>query len=356
MRRVVAAPAARVAAHRSGGGTGGARAGGATAGNGPVRHFELLNLATGDKYDAPNVGFPVLEGLAWLAIKMNGSQEGASHRGTDLLLRRLSDGTTQNVGNVAQYDFDDAGKVVAYTVDAADQLGNGVFVLDLASGTTRALDTDRKTYDSLSWRADSTDLVALRGEQPDGKTQRENVLLAWTGAGSANPSPIVWDPSTDNSFPSGFVLSEFSAPRWSEDGSRLFVGIKEQEDKPEESSEPKANLDIYHWKDVDLQSEQIVRIAQLRRATYASALSIPSKTFVRLADDAIDVTTTADAPRSVDPTPYQHDPPEGDPSRADYYRIDTSTGQSDCSSRSTCSARWARRPTAAGSCSSRTCT
>ena len=53
-----------------------------------------------------------------------------THRGTDLLLRRLDNGMTQNIGNVNQYDFDDAGRHLAYTVDAADKLGNGVYVND----------------------------------------------------------------------------------------------------------------------------------------------------------------------------------------------------------------------------------
>jgi acetyl esterase/lipase len=302
----------------------------AAGGNGPVRHFELLNLSTGEKYDVPNAsGFQFSKGSTWLAIKLSGASGDTSHRGTDLLIRRLATGTMQNLGNVNQYDFDDAGRLVAYTVDATDRLGNGVFVLDLATGATRALDTGPMEYDALSWREDATGLVALRGEKPKGKEQRENVLLAWPDAAATSGAAVEWGPANDPSFPKDYVLSEFSAPRWSKDGSRLFVGIKEQADTSEESSEPKANLDIFHWKDVDLQSEQMIRVAQLRRATYASVLEIPSKTFVRLADDAIEnVTPTVNGRWAIgrDPTPYEHDFSEGQPSRADYYRLDTATG------------------------------
>ncbi len=323
------------AAPQRGGTRGGGTApGGGAGGNGPTRHFELLNLETGDKWDVSNAsGFQFAKGSAWLAVKLSGAGGGAggdnTHRGTDLLLRRLDNGMTQNLGNVNQYDFDDAGRHLAYTVDAADKLGNGVYVNDLATGAIRALDTRPMEYDGLSWREDATGLVVLRGEKPKGQEQKENVLLAWTDAAAAQPQAIEWEPSTDASFPKGFVLSEFSAPRWSKDGTRLFIGIKEQEPTPEETNEPQANVDVFHWNDVDLQSEQMIRVSQLRRATHASVLAIPSARFVRLADDAIEnVTPTADGRWAIgrDPTPYEHDFSEGQPSRADYYRLDTATG------------------------------
>ena len=68
--------------------------------------------------------------------------------GADLILRDLTTGADHAIGNVDQYDFDDAGKLLAYTVDAVEKLGNGVYVLDPATGTTRALNTGAATYDA----------------------------------------------------------------------------------------------------------------------------------------------------------------------------------------------------------------
>jgi hypothetical protein len=81
------------------------------------------------------------------------------------------------------------------------------------------------------------------------------------------------------------VLSEFSAPRWSRDGSRLFLGVKEQEPEPEAGDEPRANVDVWHWKDPEPQSVQIVRLNQLRRATYPSVLHLASRRFLQLGDE-----------------------------------------------------------------------
>ena len=291
-----------------------------------MRHLELLNLATGAKYDVPNAsGFQFAAGSQWLAIKMNGTPKDTSHHGTDLLLRRLATGATQNIGNVDQYDFDDAGNLIAYTVDAADRLGNGAYVIKLATGETRVLDSKPMEYAGLAWRDSSASLAVLRGEKPKDKEQRVNSLLAWTDA--ATSAPVQW---ADTSVAKGFVLSEYSAPKWSKDGTRLFLGIKEQEDVPPKSTEPQANLDIWHWKDTELQSQQMIQINQLRHATFAGDFTLATGRFVQLADSNMKtVTPTADGRWAVgsDPTPYEYDYSEGQPSRADYYRINTTTGE-----------------------------
>ena len=64
------------------------------------------------------------------------------------------------------------------------------------------------------------------------------------------------------------VVSEYTTPRWSPDGSRLFIGIKEQEPEIPAADSIKANVDVWHYKDVVPQAVQIVQIAQTRRATY----------------------------------------------------------------------------------------
>ena len=103
--------------------------------------------------------------------------------GADLILRDLATGIDHAIGNVNQYEFDDAGKLFAYTVDAAEKFGNGVYVLDPATGVTRALSTGAADYDALAWSNDGANLAALRGDKTKEMKQRENALLAWSGLG-----------------------------------------------------------------------------------------------------------------------------------------------------------------------------
>src|SRR5206468_268968 len=143
------------------------------------------------------------------------------------------------------------------------------------------------------WSTEGASLAVLRGMKAADRKQRENVLVAWSNLGKPKIDQVVYDPSKDASFPKGMVLSEFSSPRFSRDGSRLFVGIKEQEtdsSKREACSErsdcePQANVDVWHWKDPDPQSVQLVRIQQLRRTTTPAAIVLATKRFVKLGSD-----------------------------------------------------------------------
>jgi hypothetical protein len=160
---------------------------------------------TGEKSSIPNAGSWKFSGTSrWIAIRFNRPQPAAganatttpaapASNGADLILRDLTTGADHAIGNVDQYDFDDDGKLLAYTVDAVEKLGNGVYVLDPATGTTRALNTGAATYDGLAWSAEGTNLAALRGDKSKDMKQRETRFLlgrALAGAPERHSSSI----------------------------------------------------------------------------------------------------------------------------------------------------------------------
>ena len=304
----------------------GAAAGSATA----TRRLELLNLATGEKNSLGNAAtFRFAKGSKYLAVRMNKADPAAKHNGADLIVRDLATASARNVGNVAAFDFDDSGALLAYTVDAADKQGNGVYVLDPAAGTSRALASGNADFDQLAWSDEGANLSALRGEKKADNKQKDNVLLAWRNVNSASPVALVYDPSKDSAFPKEHVISEFSAPRWSKDGTRLFVGIKEQEKEIAAADSLKANVDVWHWKDPEVQSVQIVRVQQERRATYPAVLFAATKKFVRLGDEGMRaVTMTPNGKWGLGrfDEPYRGQVAWGG-SKADLMRVNTETGE-----------------------------
>ena len=308
----------------------GAGAPAGAAGAGATRRFELLTLGTGEKVAMPNVAsFKFAKGSHWIAVRLNKGDAAAKHNGADLVLRDLANGTTRNIGNVNQYEFDDAGRVLAYTVDAADKNGNGVYILDPSTGESRALSSASADYDQLSWSDDGSNLVALRGDKKAESKQKDNTVLAWTDAGSARAKLIEFDPAKDASFPKGYVVSEFTAPKWSKDGSRIFFGIKEQEKEVAAADSLKANVDVWHYKDTEIQSVQIVRLAQERRSTYPAALSVGSKHFVRLGDEDMRTVQNAASGKWAlgrFETPYRGEV-QWSGSKSDLYRVNTETGE-----------------------------
>ncbi len=304
---------------------------GAQRGTAATRRFELLDLKSGEKFTVPNpASFQFSDGGRWLAVRTNkATPSDTTHDGTDLILRELSTGATRNIGNVNAFEFDDAGQRFAYTVDAADRLGNGVYVIDLATGSRARWRAPRSTSTGSpgARRARRSPCSAATRRR---RTSRRTTCCS-SGATPASPNAkrIEYDPSKDATFPKALVLSEFAAPRWSNDGSRVFVGLKEQEAEPPKSDEPQANVDVWHWKDAELQSVQIVRLAQERRFTYPAAFSLATKKFARLGDpDMRAVQQTPNGKWAIGrlDTTYRLEVSWGG-SKADHYRINTETGE-----------------------------
>jgi dipeptidyl aminopeptidase/acylaminoacyl peptidase len=340
----------RGAARGGGRGGGTQEQGAAAAADAPARIFEVLELATGTKTTYPSVGtFAFSPDGEWLLMRPQaagapaaaeaaggrGGRGGAAASppdanapGTDLVMRQLATGNQRFVGNVGAYAFDDAGKQMAYTVRGQARLGNGVYVMALASGEQRMLDAAAADYDQLVWSAEGTNLAVLRGDKPKEKAQRENTLLLWRNVGTPGMQPTVFDPGKHSSFPGGMAISEFTAPRWATDGARVLVGLREQENEPPTSTDPQANVDVWHWKDDDPQSVQIVQLNQARRETKAAILDVASGAFRKIADDDMKTITPADnlqwAIGRVD-TPYRGQVEWG-ASKSDIYRVNLATG------------------------------
>ena len=304
------------------------QAGAPTAAPAATGHLELLNLATGEKTAIGNAtSWKFAAGSHWLAAKLAKAQADAKHNGTDLVLRDLSAGTNRLIGSVGLFDFDDAGKLLAYTVDAADKLGNGVYLLDPASGEAKQLNAMAADYDQLTWSDKGTNLAVLRGEKPKDMKHKDNVLLSWTNVGGANVKAVTYEPAKA-AFPKGMVLSEYTAPRWSKDGSRVFVGVKMQEPEIPAADSIKANVDVWHWKDTQPQSVQIVQLQQLRRATLPGVVMLESGKFVQLGNDSMrTVAVAANGAIGIgrDDAAYRGEVAWGG-SRADLYKVDIATG------------------------------
>ena len=291
--------------------------------------LELLNVITGEKASIPNASsWKFSTGSKWLATRVNKVPADAKHNGADLVVRDLATGVNRLIGSVNQYEFDDAGKVLAYTVDAAERLGNGIYLLDPATGDTRQLDAMSVDYEQMTWSNTGGNLAVFRGDKPKDMKHKSNALLTWSGLGASNAKARVFDPAKVTTFPTGMVVSEYTPPRWSKDGSRVFFGVKEQEREIAAADSTKANVDVWHWKDAQPQSQQIVQVTQLRRATLPAVYFVETGKFVRLGDDSL--RTVAMAANSAvgvgrNDVAYRGEVTWGG-SRADLYRVDAESG------------------------------
>lgn len=225
------------------------------------------------------------EASNYIGMKKTSSNTDAKHTGTDLIIKNLKSGISSNIGNVSTYDFNEKGHLLAYLIDAADDNGNGIYVQDLDNYRTWPLHTGIHTYSHLSWSEAGDQLAVLFGDTLTGKVHRENTLL-WISDLEAGMDALgkthLFIPDEDNAFPKDYVLSEYSPLTWNKAGTQLFFGIKEQEDAFKKEDELEANVDVWHWKDEEVQSRQMVTAGRDRRETYVSVFNLSDKRFVQL--------------------------------------------------------------------------
>ena len=319
------------------------------ADNGPViRRAELLELDTGEKVtweDASAFGFangsghfsvkkrrPAAAGARGAGGQGSGAQASGAARpqGSDLILRNLVEGYDELLGSVDEHGFNKAGTHLAYTVDAADRDGNGLYLADLRAGTRRALDNAKERYARLTWSEEGDALAVLRGDTPEKKVERANTLLAWAGLDTPNPRRHTFGPEAGSGLPAGKVLSEKGGLTWSQDLATVFVGIKDQEDKLEDWPKdgfPLADVNIWHWADDRIQAAQQRQASRDRDRTYVAAVHLAEGRMVPLADEkmrTVDLTRNGRWGIGRDESAYVSD---WKPALADYFRIDTRTGE-----------------------------
>jgi dienelactone hydrolase len=334
-----------------GGGGGGAPTTDATAQTpAPQNKLALVNLATGEKKEFDRVRRYAFNGdkPTWLAIQApaetpaaaanganatgargggggatGGTAAAGRAEGTDLLLYNLTSGDAVNVGNVAEFGFDDSGDWLAYTIDARDAIGNGVQLRNMKTDVVRPIDSDRSLYRHLVW-ADSLDALAVLRGRID-STARDTVysVVTFTNLTAPTVKKTLFEASQHAEFPKDMAIAVDRAPRLSEDLSAVFFGIHEakkpsllagrgssviqagapgmggtiNQPRVNEATEENPSLILWNVKDPRLQSQQIVQEAQDRAFNFLSEFRIADNKFVQLADSAL---------RNVNVAPHDH--------------------------------------------------
>lgn len=273
------------------------------------------------------------DGKFWAVLKVKA--EGAN--GADLILYDLAKKQAMSIGNVSDFGFNQKSSHLAYTVEAADQAGNGLYLLALDTKNTTLLDGGKASYQQLTWddtqakkeerNTKGNQLAVLKGNKVDSLWQQPNELLVFYNLNSEPKQAVLTSESTG--FPADFVISDKGDLSFSDNGKSLFFGIKEQEEKIKMSKDTIANVDVWHWKDPYIQSVQIVRANRDKNFTYTSVFHFQDGNFKQLADENLRTVLGSKHPNyrlGRDETPYLSDVNWGI-SPADLYRVDINTGE-----------------------------
>lgn len=352
--------------------------------------FVLVNLQTGARQEfdrirrfsfntdtatwvvmqgSPDAAAPVAAGGAPAAgAGRGGAGAGGGGGGSaDLLLHNLATGETFNMGKVDAYSFNDDGDWLAYTMSTNDRVGNGVQLRNMKTGSSRSLENAPVKYSYLAWVDSSNALSVMRGHVDSIARDTVFSVELFSKFGPDGPSKkLLFDPAGRRDFPAGWKLASDRAPRWADDMSAVFVGIREGS-KPAPrggvatgrggaaitagapgsggtgaippggrggaaapaASDSLPSLILWHYKDTRLQSQQIVQEASDRAFNFLAEYRPTEDRFVQLADDSIrsvTVTSQDHYAYGVDVHNYEERASYTGRNFQDVYRIDLKSG------------------------------
>jgi dipeptidyl aminopeptidase/acylaminoacyl peptidase len=247
--------------------------------------------------------------------------------GNDLILRNLSNGQDVVIPLVTDFAWNRDGSWMAYGVSSQKAEEDGAFARRMSDGTVRALQKGKGNYKSFAFDEAGKQLAFLTDQAEYDKEVSPYRLYLWK-PGETAASELV--SAATRGLPLGMVVSDQAAPRFSEDGDRLFLGTAPTPPAPApDNASELRQVDLWHWKDPLLQPMQRVRAQQERNRSYRAVVHLADKRFVQLATPDMPTVNPGEDPSrtlATDDLPYRHEV-SWDSSYGDSYLVDLKTGQ-----------------------------
>jgi dipeptidyl aminopeptidase/acylaminoacyl peptidase len=253
--------------------------------------------------------------------------------GTDLMIRNLADSTERTLSDVVEFTFSEDGKQLVYAVSAHDTAKNGVFVARPGSPDAPATLLDGKgKYAKITWDENQTELAFLSDRDDAASKQPKWKLYHWDRQA---PTASVLASADMPGFRKEFVISDKGALNFSKDGKRVFFACappppekKDDAAAADGSSEDKAIVDLWSYKDDYIQPIQKVRAARDRDRTFTAVYLIPEHKLVQIADNSLETATPSESDWVLgsDDREYRRQFDYEGSGTSDLYVVDAATG------------------------------
>ncbi|MEI6666804.1 MAG: prolyl oligopeptidase family serine peptidase [Acidobacteriota bacterium] len=217
--------------------------------------------------------------------------------GTDLIVRELGTGTQTTIAEVAEYAWSKDGAWLAYGVSSAAKTPekDGAYARRTADGATRALLSGLGHYKGFAFDDKAAQLAFLSDRDAYKKDVTTFALYFWPTTADAATQLVA---ESSKGMPEGMAVSENGTLDFSKDGARLFFGYaKPPTPEPPDDAPDPVKVDLWHWKDPELQSMQKVRAEEEKKRNYQAAVYPKDKSIIALASpDMPTVRLTEDLP------------------------------------------------------------
>jgi len=248
--------------------------------------------------------------------------------GKTLILYNPISNEKQEIFQVKEYYFNEKGTKLGYTTSVkgeSDSLSLSIMDLELEFSIA-SLTTNSLAIKSITFDKEGNQLAFL--ESNDTNKRKVFELGYWSESG------LSYIDSLSTNMKNGWTVSEFNAPEFSRDGSKLFFGTnKIVTQTPEDTllKNEKSKVDVWSWNDKQLQPMQLKRLKQELKRSYLAVYHIATKKLVQLANTKVPNVRLYDHDNSnfalgIANENHQKEQSWAFPWKSDYYLIDVEKG------------------------------
>jgi dipeptidyl aminopeptidase/acylaminoacyl peptidase len=199
--------------------------------------------------------------------KIKPKKENAKN-GTQLVLRNLVSGAEKAFPYVTDYQLAKKGSKLLFKTTGNDSTFlNGLYIFDASKKTTKALFRGKGSFKSMAMDESGKQVAFLANlDTTDAAIEPFDVLYWKENQDSAhiiasNSSPFL---ATD------WIISANKSPSFSKNGQQLFFGMAPQPILEDTTllEEEKVNVEVWHWEDAQLHTQQKVRQKREEKRAY----------------------------------------------------------------------------------------
>jgi len=262
--------------------------------------------------------------------KTKESSDPTSDQKSKLVLFQPASGDTVCFQNVTEYYYAPLGQKITFIRQVKDSLDRTEVVVFDAN--TRKLTTFFKQTGTAK-KICSNEQGEKLGFLFSADTIKEKVFSLYYGTLTANAPKAVLIPGGQG-LPRGWAPSELADLSFSENGQLLYFGTnRKPQTEPKDTllDDEKPALDIWSWKDKELQPEQKINLEKEKKRTYKAVYLTDKAKFFQMGDTILrEVRTIQKGNGKValgsDPSPYKLESSWTGNSNSDYYIVDIETG------------------------------
>jgi len=253
--------------------------------------------------------------------------------GTQLVVRNLITGTETIFPYVVDYQLAKKGKKFLFQTTGNDSTFlNGIYLHELDKQTTKPLYRGEGDYKRMAIDEMGSQVAFLANFDTTNAEIAPFELAYWK---NGQDSAQIIAKNTATFLPNDWIISENEMPKFAQNGQQLFFGMSPKPILEDTTllDEEMVKVEVWHWNDAQLHTEQKVRQKREEKRAYPVVWHPKSRRFVPLGSLDIPEIRTGNERNATKVLGYNSEPYnkvtswEGSPAGKDMYIIDTQTGQ-----------------------------